>query len=145
MPVVLPALIALAACTPASQAEDAGSPSESVNCGTVVSSLADLKSAYAQLDSEISSGTSAGDLVPLGGTINSLTFDITNQLQGASKESLTAVANGAQSVVDTLAKQAGSNTSGDALAQEIASAQPANLDSSIEDLSTFAQEACGGS
>ena len=89
------AVLALVAC---SSSQNAANPSASVNCGTVASSLSALKSAYSQLDAGLQANTNPADLEPIGAQINSLTFDITNQLQGASKESLSTVADGAQGV-----------------------------------------------
>lgn len=134
------ACLAMAGCSSSGPSQAA---SASVQCGTVVTSLADLKAAYAQLDAALGAQVSPANLQPIGAKINSLTFDIANQLQGASKDALTAVADGAQSVEDAIAQAESSNTTGQALANEINSAQPSNLDSSIEELTQFAQQACG--
>ena len=134
---------ALAACTSSQQAEEAGSPSESVLCGTVFTSVTSLEQAYAELDAGVAAGESPTNLQPIGAKINSLTFDAVNQLQGASKESLTTVQTAAQRVVDTLVQAQGAGTTGDALAQELAQARPEDLDAAIDDLTAFAQEACG--
>lgn len=133
----------LAACTSAQQAEQAGSPSESVQCGTVFGSVDSLNAAYAELDAGVAAGESPTNLQPLGAKINSLTFDAVNQLQGASKESLTTVQTAAQRIVDTLVQAQGAGTTGDALAQELAATRPEGLDAAIADLEAFAQEACG--
>jgi hypothetical protein len=133
----------LAGCTSAQQAEEAGSPSESVLCGTVITSIAALEQEYAALDAGIAAGESPTNLQPIGAEINSLTFDVVNQLQGASKESLTTVQTAAQRIVDTLVQAQGSGTTGDALAQQIADTRPEGLDAAIADLTAFANEACG--
>ena len=134
---------ALAACTSSQQAEEAGSPSESVLCGTVFTSVTSLEQAYADLDAGVAAGESPTNLQPIGAKINSLTFDAVNQLQGASKESLTTVQTAAQRIVDTLVQAQGAGTTGDALAQELAQTRPEGLDAAIDDLTSFAQEACG--
>lgn len=137
-------LVALAACTPAEQAEQGAAPSASVQCGTVFASVDALEATYAELDAGIAAGQSPTNLQPIGAEINSLTFDLVNQLQGASKESLTTVQTASQRIVDTLVKAQGAGTTGDALAQEIASVRPEGLDAAIDDLGAFAQEACAG-
>ncbi len=138
--VVLP----VGACTPAEQAEQGAAPSASVMCGTVIAGIAALQETYAELDAGIAAGQSPTNLQPIGAEINSLTFDVVNQLQGASKESLTTVQTASQRIVDTLVVAQGSGTTGDALAQQIADSRPADLDAAIADLSAFAQEACAG-
>ena len=135
---------ALTACTSTQQAEQAAAPSASVQCGTVFASVAALEDAYDQLDTGIAAGETPTNLQPIGAQINSLTFDAVNQLQGASKESLTTVQTAAQRIVDALVQAQGPGTTGDALAQEIASVRPAGLDAAIADLTAFAQEACAG-
>jgi hypothetical protein len=137
------AVLALVSCTPADQAEQGAAPSASVQCGTVFASVDALNAAYADLDAGIAAGQSPTNLQPIGAQINDLTFDLLNQLQGANKESLTTVQTAAQRIVDTLVKAQGAGTSGDALAQEIASTRPAGFDAAVEDLRAFAQEACG--
>lgn len=134
----------LISCTPAEQAQQGAAPSASVQCGTVFASVDALNAAYADLDAGIAAGQSPTNLQPIGAEINRLTFDVLNQLQGASKESLTTVQNGSQRIVDTLVKAQGAGASGDALAQEIASVRPEGLDAAIADLTEFAQEACAG-
>lgn len=136
--------LALAGCTSAEQAEQAGSPSESVLCGTVITGIAALQESYAELDAGIAAGESPTNLQPIGAEINSLTFDVVNQLQGASKESLTTVQTASQRIVDTLVAAQGAGTTGDALAQQIADSRPEGLDAAIADLTAFAQEACAG-
>lgn len=138
------AAISLVACTPADQAVQGAAPSASVQCGTVFASVDALESAYTELDAGIAAGESPTNLQPIGAAINSLTFDLVNQLQGASKESLTTVQTAAQRIVDTLVQAQGAGTTGDALAQEIASTRPDGLDAAIADLTAFAQEACAG-
>lgn len=133
----------LVACTSAQQAEQAGSPSESVLCGTVFTSVTNLEAAYDELDAGVAAGESPANLQPIGAKINSLTFDAVNQLQGASKESLTTVQTAAQRIVDTLVQAQGAGTTGEALAQELAQTRPEGLDAAIDDLTAFAQEACG--
>lgn len=133
----------LSACTPAEQAEQGAEPSASVQCGTVFASVAALEAAYGELDAGVAAGQSPTNLQPIGARINDLTFDLLNQLQGASKESLTTVQTAAQRIVDTLVQAQGAGTSGDALAQELASTRPAGLDAAIDDLTAFAQQACG--
>lgn len=135
---------ALTACTSAQQAEQAAAPSASVQCGTVLTSVAALEDAYDQLDAGIAAGETPTNLQPIGAQINGLTFDAVNQLQGASKESLTTVQTAAQRIVDTLVQAQGAGTTGDALAQEIASVRPEGLDAAVADLTAFAQEACAG-
>ena len=135
---------ALSACTSAEQAEQAAGPSASVQCGTVFASVDALDAAYAELDAGVAAGQSPTNLQPLGAKINSLTFDAVNQLQGASKESLTTVQTAAQRIVDTLVQAQGAGTTGDALAQEFAATRPEGLDAAIADLTAFAQEACAG-
>ena len=134
---------ALSACTSAQQAEQGGSPSESVLCGTVFTSVTTLEAAYAELDAGVAAGESPANLQPIGAKINSLTFDAVNQLQGASKESLTTVQTAAQRIVDTLVQAQGAGTTGEALAQELAQTRPEGLEAAIDDLTAFAQEACG--
>jgi hypothetical protein len=141
---MLLAALGIAACTPAEQAQQGAAPSASVQCGTVFASVDALESTYAQLDEGIAAGESPANLQPIGAEINSLTFDLVNQLQGASKESLTTVQTAAQRIVDTLVKAQGAGTTGDALAQEIAATRPAGLDAAIDDLTVFAQAACAG-
>ncbi len=138
------ALVALASCTSAEQAEQGAAPSASVQCGTVFASVDALEAAYSQLDAGIAAGESPTNLQPIGAQINDLTFDLLNQLQGASKESLTTVQTASQRIVDTLVKAQGAGTTGDALAQEIASVRPEGLDAAIADLTDFAREACAG-
>ena len=140
----LAVVLALGACTPAEQAEQGAAPSASVMCGTVITGIAALQETYAELDAGIAAGQSPTNLQPIGAEINSLTFDVVNQLQGASKESLTTVQTASQRIVDTLVVAQGSGTTGDALAQQIADSRPADLDAAIADLSAFAQEACAG-
>ena len=140
---LLPAALVLGGCTSAEQAEQAGSPSESVLCGTVITSIAALQQAYDELDAGVEAGESPTNLQPIGAQINSLTFDVVNQLQGASKESLTTVQTAAQRIVDTLVTAQGSGTTGEALAQQLDETRPEDLDAAVADLTAFAQEACG--
>ena len=135
---------ALSACTSAEQAEQAAAPSASVQCGTVFASVAALEEAYADLDAGVAAGESPTNLQPIGAQINSLTFDAVNQLQGASKESLTTVQTAAQRIVDTLVQAQGSGITGEALAQELAATRPEGLDAAIDELTEFAQSACEG-
>ena len=135
---------ALSACTSAEQAEQAAAPSASVQCGTVFASVAALEEAYAELDAGVAAGESPTNLQPIGAQINSLTFDAVNQLQGASKESLTTVQIAAQRIVDTLVQAQGSGITGEALAQELAATRPEGLDAAIDELTEFAQSACEG-
>lgn len=137
------AVMALAGCTPADQAEQGAAPSASVQCGTVFSSVAALEAAYDELDAGVAAGQSPTNLQPIGAQINSLTFDLLNQLQGASKESLTTVQTAAQRIVDTLVQAQGAGTTGDALAQQLAQTRPEGLDAAIDDLTAFARGACG--
>lgn len=134
----------LVACTSAEQAQQGAQPSASVQCGTVIASIDALRATYAELDAGIAAGQSPANLQPIGAQINSLTFDLLNQLQGASKESLTTVQTGAQRIVDTLVQAQGAGTTGEALAQEIASVRPEGLDAAVDDLAAFAREACAG-
>lgn len=134
--------VSLVACTPAEQAEQGAAPTASVQCGTVFASVDALNAAYAELEAGIAAGQSPTNLQPIGAQINDLTFDLVNQLQGASKESLTTVQTAAQRIVDTLVKAQGAGTSGDALAQEIAATRPEGFDAAVEDLRAFAQGAC---
>jgi outer membrane murein-binding lipoprotein Lpp len=138
------AAIMLAGCTSTQQAEEAGAPSASVMCGTVITSIAALQQEYEALDAGIAAGESPTNLQPIGAEINSLTFDAVNQLQGASKESLTTVQTAAQRIVDTLVQAQGAGTTGEALAQQIADTRPEGLDAAIADLTSFAEEACAG-
>jgi hypothetical protein len=140
---LLPAALILGGCTSAEQAEQAGSPSESVLCGTVTTSIDGLQKAYAELDAGVTAGDSPTNLQPIGAKINSLTFDVVNQLQGASKESLTTAQTAAQRIVDTLVTAQGSGATGDVLAQQLQEERPEGLDAAIADLKAFAQEACG--
>ncbi len=134
----------LTACTSAEQAAQDAAPSASVQCGTVFVSVAALEDAYDQLDAGVAAGETPTNLQPIGAQINSLTFDAVNQLQGASKESLTTVQTAAQRIVDTLVQAQGAGTTGDALAQELTSVRPEGLDAAVADLTAFAQEACAG-
>jgi hypothetical protein len=137
-------LLVIPACTPAEQAEQGAAPSASVQCGTVFASVDALNAAYAELDAGIAAGQSPTNLQPIGAQINSLTFDAVNQLQGASKESLTTVQTAAQRIVDALVAAQGEGTTGDALAQKLADTRPEGLDAALADLAAFAREACAG-
>lgn len=134
----------LTGCTSSEQAEQAAAPSASVMCGTVITSLAALQQNYDDLDAGVEESQSPATLQPIGAQINSLTFDVVNQLQGASKESLTTVQTAAQRIVDTLVLAQRDGTTGEALAAQLSDSQPADLDSAVADLTTFANQACAG-
>ena len=131
-------------CTSTEQAEQAAAPSASVMCGTVITSLAALQQNYDDLDAGVEASQNPATLQPIGAQINSLTFDVVNQLQGASKESLTTVQTAAQRIVDTLVLAQRDGTTGEALAAQLSASQPADLDSAVADLTTFANQACAG-